>query len=365
MFPPYWGGGTRTYNLVEKLSESHEVHLMYPSLKQFKSKDSNQHKEKLENLGVRLHEVYTPLGILQYVNPFFLFKSVYLSIKTDIDMIFCDYPWSGLYTLFVHFLTGKKFVFIEHNVEYLIKWQIGAKYVNVMKYVEKLLAERSSAVTVVCREDKDELSRFDSISSKIFVLENGFDEKKFYPDKKYSREIRKKLGVGESPFILFFGKLDYPPNKEAVYHIRWEIMPKILEKMPDAKFVVVGDSYRFDLEHDSLIFTDVVDNIERYINASDVVIAPLLKGGGTKIKILESIACGKKVITTSKGAEGLMNEFTRDFIEVSDDWESFSENIIDELKSEHNPKIPNGFIKKYSWNNIYEKFDKILEGISN
>lgn len=364
LFPPYWGGGTRTHNLLKHLSRKHEIFLVYPSFKQFKNKDPEIYRKELANLGIRLFEISTPVGRIQYINPLIVLKCLSLILKENIDLIICDYPWSGFYTLALHFLTGKRFIFIEHNIEYLIKWQIGAKYVNFMKILERILSRRASAITTVCGEDKEKLSKFDSVYQKTFVFENGFDEQIFYPNGIYNPETRSKLNIGNSPFILFFGKLDYPPNKEAVYKIRWDILPKVLEKIPDSKFVIVGGGYKFNLEHNSLIFTGLVENIERYINAADVVIAPLLKGGGTKIKILEAVACGKTVITTSKGAEGLINDFTRPFLRIADDWETFSDHIVECLNDDEPPHLRKEFIEKYSWRRVYEKMDKILENMT-
>jgi len=363
LFPPYWGGGTRTYNLIKHLSKNHKIYLVYPSFKQFKDKDPTKHKKELRDLGVELFEVNTPFGIIQYTNPNMALKALTLIIRKQIDLVICDYPWSGFYMLFLHFLSGKKFVFIEHNIEYLIKWQIGARYVNLMKILEKLLSKRASAITTVCDEDKENLSNFNSVYEKAFVLENGFDEQMFYPDKTYNQEVRTNLNIDNDPLILFVGKLDYPPNKEAVYKIRWDIMPRVLEKIPNAKFIIVGGGHKFDLDHNSLIFAGVVDNIERYVNAADVVITPLLKGGGTRIKILESIACGKTVVTTNKGAENLVNDLTKPFLKIADDWGTFSNYIIESLNNNDPPQPSGEFVKRYSWTEIYKKMDKILENI--
>lgn len=122
----------------------------------------------------------------------------------------------------------------------------------------------------------------------------------------------------------------------------------------------MGGGYEFNFKHDSIIFTGVVNHIEHYINASDVIIAPTLKGGGTRIKILEAIACGKKVISTKRGAEGLINELTKPFLEIADNWNDFAECIIKTLIEKRNKKVPKKLIKKYSWEQIYNEFDKLI-----
>jgi glycosyltransferase involved in cell wall biosynthesis len=364
LFPPYWGGGTRTYNLLKHLAKKHEILLVYPSFKQFKDKDPEDYKKELAGLGIKMFEVSTYASYIQYINPLFAFKCLELIAKENVDLVFCDYPWSGIYTIILNLLTKKRFVFFEHNVEHLVKSQIGAKYATVMKTLESALSRRASAVITVCDIDKEKVSKFGPVLEKTFVLENGFDERLFYPDATHSPTVKSKLNTGADPLILFFGKLDYPPNKEAVYKIFFDIMPKVLKRRPDAKFVVVGGGYAFDLEHESLIFTGLVEDIAHYINASEVVIAPLLNGGGTKIKILEAIACGKTVITTSRGAEGLVNEYTEPFLKIADDWEAFADYIVEHLNNGAGADTPNrGFIQRYSWSRIYEQMDEILEKI--
>jgi len=365
LLPPYWGGGVRTYQLVKHLARKYEIYLIFPSYKQFKNKNSKRYQSELKKLAVNILEIklFVKLlkrPIIEHLNPFFLFKCFYTVLTKKIDLIICDYPWSGTYVFGLHLLTGKPYILIEHNIEYSIKEQTKAKFAGLMKTLELLLCKRAKKITTVCENDREKLIQLDVNEKKISVIENGFDEKVFYPSEKHDKKIRKKLGVGKNPLILFYGKLDYPPNKEAVYTIRWKILPKVLEKIPDAKFLIVGGGYEFKIEHNSMIFTGVVDHIERYINASDVVITPLLKGGGTRIKILEAIACGKTVISTKKGAEGLVNELTKPFLEIVDNWDDFAEFIIKALNENKNKKIPKKFIKKYSWQEIYKKFDMLM-----
>ncbi|MDI6826383.1 MAG: glycosyltransferase family 4 protein [Candidatus Aenigmarchaeota archaeon] len=366
LFPPYWGGGVRTYNLIKYLAKKHDIYLIFPSYEQLKNKDSKRYRNELEKLNVKIF-IIKPLinllkrPIIEHLNPFFFFRCLDIIISEKIDLILCDYPWSGTYVFGLYFLTRKPFILIEHNIEYLVKKQIKAKFVRLMKIIELLLCKHAKKITVVCNKDKQKLFELGIDKRKIFVIENGFDEQTFYPSQKYNEKIRKELDIGKDPLMLFCGKLDYPPNKEAVYIIRWEILPKVLEKIPNSKFLVVGGGYEFEIKHDSLIFTGIVDNIERYINASDVVINPLLKGGGTRIKVLEAIACGKTVISTKKGVEGLTNKLTRPFLKLADDWDDFSNLIVESIKSSSHRKVPKEFVKKYSWQNTYRKMDEILK----
>jgi glycosyltransferase involved in cell wall biosynthesis len=367
LFPPYWGGGTRTYNLVKHLAKKHKVFLVSPFYRQFENKE-NEHRLELEKLGVR---VFTPNPLFRiehtftkHINPEVILRCLEIILTEKIDVIICDYPWSGINLLILNFFFRKPFIFHEHNIEYVIKDEIRAKYGKLMRFLELVLCKLAFRIVTVSEKDKNILERELGINKKkINVVENGFDKKMFYPNSKSTQKIRNKYELKNSPIILFFGKLDYPPNKEAVYKIRWEILPLVLEKIPTAKFLIVGKKYEFGIEHEAMIFTGLINNISDYVNAADVVIVPLLAGGGTRIKILEAIACGKTVVSTSKGAEGLINELTKPFLKIADDWKTFSDYIVETIQSPKNKKVPKEFFEKYAWQNIYKKFDKILEEI--
>ena len=86
-------------------------------------------------------------------------------------------------------------------------------------------------------------------------------------------------------------------------------MPRIFKKRRDIKFLIVGSNPP-RIKHKSIIFMHPMGNIENCIYACDTVIAPLLHGAGTRFKILEAIACGKKVISTSIGAGKILKNNT-------------------------------------------------------
>jgi glycosyltransferase involved in cell wall biosynthesis len=192
---------------------------------------------------------------------------------------------------------------------------------------------------------------------KIHVIPNGYDAERFYP--RLAHKFKEKLNL-LGPLIFFCGKFDYPPNKEAVYTIRWQLLHRVLAKLPRAKFVIVGGGYEFDLEHPAMLFTGPVKNIEDYLAACDIVIAPLRAGGGTRIKILEAIACGKVVVATSMAAQGLVNKLTKPAIKLATDWDAFARLVVSYLGRE--VEVPKRF-KEYAWSSLFRRFDKLLEGL--
>jgi glycosyltransferase involved in cell wall biosynthesis len=113
--------------------------------------------------------------------------------------------------------------------------------------------------------------------------------------------------------MIFHGSLRYPPNEEAARILANSVLPDILKKHPNVCLLLVGRDPP-KISHPNIIVTGFVENLPEYLAAADIAVVPLLKGGGTRIKILEYMACGKAVVSTVKGAEGLNLQNGRDIL---------------------------------------------------
>ncbi|MFB6215446.1 MAG: glycosyltransferase family 4 protein, partial [Candidatus Aenigmatarchaeota archaeon] len=245
LFPPFWGGGNRTYNMVKHLSTENEVHLISPSYRQFEGEDGTEYRARLKEEGVDIELVGPPTSWIQYINPFLLAKALWKIRKHDIDLVICDYPWSGIYALTLYKLTQTPYFVTEHNVEHEVAKQTGYENPVLTKMLEKKVCEK--AEEVFCVSDKDRRKLISSLGlqkEKIHVIKNGFNANRFYPGNGNGKRVREKLGIDEdNPVVFFCGKMDYIPNNEAVGFIYHEIMPRVLEEVPDAKFLAVGGGY--------------------------------------------------------------------------------------------------------------------------
>jgi polysaccharide biosynthesis protein PslH len=108
--------------------------------------------------------------------------------------------------------------------------------------------------------------------------------------------------------ITLSGTMSYEPNHEAALHFIRDILPHIRSRFDDVKFFVVGKSPREELlrfQNGQVIITGEVENIQDYLKRSGVVVAPILSGGGMRLKILEAFALSKAVVSTSIGVEGI------------------------------------------------------------
>lgn len=108
--------------------------------------------------------------------------------------------------------------------------------------------------------------------------------------------------------MCFIGALDWMPNAEGLEWFLHHTWPKLHSVFPDMFFHIAGrntPSYLHNLQLKNIIVHGEVDNAIEFINAHPIMIVPLFSGSGMRVKILEGMALGKVVITTTLGKEGI------------------------------------------------------------
>ncbi len=112
----------------------------------------------------------------------------------------------------------------------------------------------------------------------------------------------------EVPVFYHLGSMDWRPNDEGLRWFIREILPMVVEKYPGFRMHIAGKkmpSWYFQQKSINLIVDGQVQDAAIYQSDKDILIVPLLSGSGIRVKILEAMAMGKAVISTTKGAEGL------------------------------------------------------------
>jgi glycosyltransferase involved in cell wall biosynthesis len=355
VFPPTFGAARRIYNVIKYLSKNKNNKIIVFS--SIIGKDQPK-----TNLPVSLYAVNLP-GFLLFFSPFVLVKIIKIFKKENPNLLLSETLWAGLHCFIMKLLFSAKYILDEHNVEYLRlrRSSYGKFWWPFIKFIERIVCKYANKILCVSNVDKQFLIRMGIEGEKIYVMPNGVSTEIFYPCKSKREKTRKKLGIKPNEkVVLFFGALDYEPNKQAVKVILNDIVPRVNCKTSRARFLIVGRSPKIHMfTHDNVIFTGVVNHVEDYINASDIVICPLKSGGGTRTKILEAIACGKLVISTSIGVEGLPVKELQGNIILSDDWEDFVNKIVNIILNPNstNINVPRQFLEKYSWEKIISKFE--------
>jgi polysaccharide biosynthesis protein PslH len=137
--------------------------------------------------------------------------------------------------------------------------------------------------------------------------------------------------------LLFVGAMDWAPNPDAVRFFVTQILPKVRKSFPAARFVVAGrnPSPAFVKEFtgvDGVRFTGTLPDLRPVLAEAAVSVVPLRSGSGTRIKILESAAMGKAIVSTSLGAEGLHYVGGKE-IEIADDPTAFATLVVNLLRN--------------------------------
>ena len=198
-----------------------------------------------------------------------------------------------------------------HNVDSLVATRYSATLqspaqriaalVNARQFrrLERALSDRVSEWWTCSIDDARELDRVTG-GVKVLTIPNGVDTTLF-SDRGGGRRD------GE---VVFFGRLDYKPNADAVAWLLRDIWPRVRAAVPSASLRIIGAGntsllrplFAGDRGAELVGFTpDVAGAVAR----ASACVVPLRMGGGTRLKILEAFAAGTPVVTTRVGAEGI------------------------------------------------------------
>jgi glycosyltransferase involved in cell wall biosynthesis len=261
---------------------------------------------------------------------------------------------------------NRPLVLDEHNVEALLWYRMGPKQRawKRLALLERFAVNNSSCVLTVSELEKRILSRTYGVKAdNIVVVPNGVDVSKFEYNYSSGREIRRRLGIGERPMIFFMGgDLNGQQNNDALNFLVRDLFPKIRDQLPESSLVIVGRNAPTWLRKErtsSIQVIGEVDDVVPYLSASDVCVAPLRIAAGTRIRILEYLSCGKAVVSTTIGTEGL-DLYNGRHLLIDDDPTAFAKSVVRlardrDLASslgEEGRKIVRSI---YDWNSISEK----------
>ncbi len=195
------------------------------------------------------------------------------------------------------------------------------------------------------------------------VVSNGVDLALYDPDEVFEQAL-----MGPGPHLVFTGKMDFRPNVDAALWFAEQVMPHLRDAGVDAHFWVVGRNPHARLQRlagrDDITITGAVPDVRPYIVQADVYVTPLLAGGGTRFKILESLALAKPVVSTHLGADGIPVQDGA-HLALADEPTEFARRVIDLLRHPHQARAMGqrgrAFIQQhYSWDAIAPELEKLF-----
>jgi glycosyltransferase involved in cell wall biosynthesis len=172
--------------------------------------------------------------------------------------------------------------------------------------------------------------------------------------------------------VVYFGLLSTVPNVDAVIHFVQDIWPRIAEAHPDARCKIIGGrppAALLALAGPRVELTGLVSDLRPHLAAAAVVVVPLRLGGGTRLKIVEAMAMGKAIVSTTLGAEGIEAVPERDIL-IEDEPSAFAD-AVNRLLAEPSLAARIGksarllAVERYAWSNAAQMLDgfyrRILE----
>jgi glycosyltransferase involved in cell wall biosynthesis len=214
-----------------------------------------------------------------------------------------------------YFETVKRFsqaktVLRAHNVEHLIWQRMASQTSNPLKkwylrFLAKRLDEyemnvlnKFDGIATLTAEDKNYFNE-NNILTKADVFPLGIDSTQYKPAQ---------LNEVEFPSLFHLGSMDWLPNEEAIKWFLEKVWTDIHVAFPDLKLYLAGRNmpdWLQTLQMPNVIIIGEVDNAQDFMRKKAIMVVPLLSGGGMRVKIIEGMALGKVIVSTTIGAEGI------------------------------------------------------------
>jgi len=269
--------------------------------------------------------------------------------KSDINKIKADIIICDIVTYIVAKYISRKnnipLILVEHDIEWKkLKSDSSLFYIPMMIY-EKSIFKKVNAITTISMSDYQYVTKFID-KNKVFYIRPAFDSF-IYTPKGPSYDFGK-----DKINLLFYGSLDRPMNIQALNFIKNSLIPLLQKEhmLQKIRINIFGSGIppkHFKLEKDKNInYLGVVKNPGEYIRGADLVIVPVKNVGGTKVRVLETLFCGKPVIVMPEVVAGLPNEFKK-FIFIEKDAEGFLKIIKQFLEKPTEFKINDKIIENY------------------
>ena len=380
-YPPHGGVLQRGYNIIKELAQKNDITLLafiHPEMLPSPAL-VDESRSRLRSLGVvteyftlwpkksSWHKLAAYTAGFFYPKPFStlahrssrLGKRIQALVASQqIDLVHFDTIGLAPYLRLVR---GLPTVLTHHNIESALmarraqaeKTLLGKLYVSLqakrLRDYEKRLSPRFDRNVLVSNQDEKGLLAL-APSAATVVVPNGVDIGYF--------TVRKEP---QDQAVIYTGGMNMFANRDAVLHFIDSIWPLVRQKVPDAVFHVIGQDPPPELlilaKRDSSIRVHgYVDDVRPFVARAAVYVVPIRVGGGTRLKVLDAMAQGKAIVSTSVGCEGI--EVTQgQHIFIEDDEQLFADRVVtllgnQDLRDELGRRARKAAEDAYSWNSI-------------
>jgi len=359
-YPPDDGSSIAVYSMLEGLTEAGaNVHVLAINTYRHFKPDSGipemlrnkwNYKSVYKNTNPSLWGALWNLmfSALPYFGSRFFFKKYRIELekilqKHPFEVVQLEGLFMGMYIPVIRCFSRAKISYRAHNVEYRI-WErfvkneknfLKKKYLQIqIQRLKKFEKEIISSVDCIIP-----ITEADAVHIKHWLRNAAWSRKCLtIPTGLVPEDYKYKHSDSHPIHLFFFGAMEWLPNVEAVRWFRDKVFPLLKKEIPYVRWTIAGRNMPEDikvLQDTQIIIRENVLHKEEIFHTANVMVVPLLSGSGLKIKILEGMAYGKCVITTSVGAEGIEAEHEKEFY-IADTPEAFLKCI---RKINDNPEL--------------------------
>lgn len=222
---------------------------------------------------------------------------------------------------------------------------------------ERRLAQRFDLCTCATALERSTLEAFGTGTATDWFV-NGVDHEYFAPGNGYDPGL-----------ISFIGRMDYFPNEQCMVGFCRDVLPRIQERIPEARLVIVGANPTRDVQAlgrlKGVEVTGSVDDVRPYVQKSAVNVAPLTIARGTQNKILEAMAMGVPVVASRLAARGI-DASAPEHLLVADDPGELADAVCSIMTDppERERLSRSGrerMLTHHDWSRSMQRLDRILE----
>jgi glycosyltransferase involved in cell wall biosynthesis len=248
-------------------------------------------------------------NVSRFFSPDFDRKLIAILSREKFDIIHLESLFMTPYLSTIRRYSKAPVVLRSHNLEYII-WERMAE-------VSKNRAKKAYLNLLSRQLKKYETSVINKVDG-IAAISNE-DAKKYLSLKCFKPIVNIPFGINVENYVakplpegevsLFhIGAMDWTPNIEGIQWFLENVWPLVLEKTPEIKLYLAGRKMTEDLQltaPKNVVVVGEVESAREFIGEHSVMVVPLLTAGGMRVKIIESMAIGRPVISTRIGAEGI------------------------------------------------------------
>ena len=299
-----------------------------------------------------------------------------LATSKSFDLVHADQLSMSAYGLLAAQAGSLPSLLDEHNAIYLLAQRMIADERNWARRVvvareakafaryETRTCQAYDAVLTVTSEDRQHLlalyppEQRAALREKFTVVPISVD-----PDEIHAVAHRPSA----APTILHVGTMFWPPNVAGVLWFAREVLPLINQRLPEARFVVVGKAPPPEVQalasDPHIVITGYVAELEPYLAEGDAFVVPLHAGGGMRVKILDAWLWGLPIISTPIGAEGIELRDGENIL-LAEGAPAFADAVMRVLTDDtlNRQLRTNGrfwVASRYSWQTVYRRVDPI------